>query len=91
MTTVTVQLSEDVARRLDALAKTSRRSPASLAAEAIEAFVEVAEWQLAGIRRAVDQADAGGPFIAHDDMRDYIDALARGEEPLKPATFKLRR
>jgi predicted transcriptional regulator len=56
---MTIRLEEDVKLRLDKLADSTQRSKSFLAAEAIRAFVENNEWQVAEIRAALDEADAG--------------------------------
>lgn len=58
-TTMTVRLEEDVKDRLDLLAEATQRSKSFLAAEAIRAFIEINEWQIAEINAAIKEADAG--------------------------------
>ena len=58
-TTMTIRLDEDVKARLDSLAESTHRSRSFLAAEAIQSFVEINEWQIGEIRTALDEADAG--------------------------------
>jgi predicted transcriptional regulator len=58
-TTMTIRLDEDVKARLDKLADSTHRSRSFLAAEAIQSFVEINEWQIGEIRTALDEADAG--------------------------------
>jgi len=58
-TTMTVRLDDEVRDRLDRLAESTQRSRSFLAAEAIRAFVENNEWQIAEIRAALKEADAG--------------------------------
>ena len=58
-TTMTIRLDEDVKARLDNLAESTHRSRSFLAAEAIQTFVEINEWQIGEIRTALDEADAG--------------------------------
>ena len=58
-TTMTVRLEDDVKDRLDVLAEATHRSKSFLAAEAIRVFVESNEWQVAEIRTALKEADAG--------------------------------
>jgi hypothetical protein len=38
----------------------------------------------------VEKADAGGPFVSDEDAARYLDALARGEKPKLPRTFRAR-
>lgn len=58
-TTMTIRLEEDVKVRLDKLADSTHRSRSFLAAEAIQTFVEINEWQIAEIETALGEADAG--------------------------------
>ena len=58
-TTMTVRLEDDVKERLDVLAEATHRSKSFLAAEAIRVFVASNEWQVAEIRSALKEADAG--------------------------------
>ena len=57
-TTITIRLDEEVKERLDRLADSTNRSKSYLAAEAIRAFVETNEWQIAEIRASLKEADA---------------------------------
>lgn len=66
-TTITVRLEDDVKDRLDVLAEATHRSKSFLAAEAIRAFVENNEWQVAEIRAALKEADAGD-FASDKDV-----------------------
>ena len=58
-TTMTVRLEDDVKERLEVLAGATQRSKSFLAAEAIAAYVETNEWQIAEIQAALKEADAG--------------------------------
>ena len=71
-TTMTIRLDDKVKDRLDRLATSTHRSKSYLAAEAIRAFVEINEWQVAEVREAVGEADAGD-FASDEDVA----ALAR--------------
>ena len=66
-TTMTVRLEDDVKDRLDVLAEATHRSKSFLAAEAIRVFVESNEWQIAEIRTALKEADAGD-FASEKDV-----------------------
>jgi predicted transcriptional regulator len=89
-TTMTVRLSRELKGKLDRLAASTRRSKSYLAAEAIAEYVDANAWQIAEIRKAVRKADAGGPFVSDEDATRYLDALARGENPKPPKTFRSR-
>jgi predicted transcriptional regulator len=56
---VTVRLDSRLRKRLDALAEVTDRSNSFLAAEAIESYLDLHEWQVAAIKEGVRQADAG--------------------------------
>lgn len=58
-TTMTIRLEEEVKDRLDRLADSTNRSKSYLAAEAIRVYVETNEWQIAEVRAALKEADAG--------------------------------
>ena len=64
---MTVRLDDDVKDRLDVLAGATQRSKSFLAAEAIRAFVETNEWQIAEIQAALKEADAGN-FASDKDV-----------------------
>jgi predicted transcriptional regulator len=89
-TTLTVRLSRELKDKLDRLAESTRRSKSYLAAEAITEYVDANAWQIEEIRKAVQKADAGGPFVSDEDATRYLDALARGENPKPPRTFRAR-
>ena len=89
-TTMTVRLSKDLKDRLERLAESTRRSKSYLAAVAIAEYVDANAWQVEEIRKAVEKADAGGPFVSGEDATRYLDALARGENPKPPKAFRAR-
>lgn len=57
-----------IIQRLDAVAAATRRSRDDLATQAIERFLEDHERFVRSVEEAIAQADAGGPFIAHEDV-----------------------
>lgn len=85
-TTVSVRLDRETRDKLEALARTTRRSKSFLAAEAISSYVEVNAWQVEGIAQAIEKADRGGPFVTQGDAERYLEGLARGEKPERPKT-----
>jgi len=56
--TVTLRLDDVVKEKLEKLAASTHRSRSFLAAEAIKAYVESNEWQIAEIQQAMQEADA---------------------------------
>jgi predicted transcriptional regulator len=70
-TTLSVRLDPKVKKRLEALAKVSKRSRSFLAAEAIAAYVEAEEWQLAEIRAGLQDLDENRT-VAHDRVSKWL-------------------
>lgn len=57
--TLTLRLDDAVKNKLEKLAESTHRSRSFLAAEAIKAYVDSNEWQIAEIHQALQEADAG--------------------------------
>jgi predicted transcriptional regulator len=89
-TTKTVRLSRELKGKLERLAESTKRSKSYLAAEAIAEYVDLNTWQVEEIRKAVEKADAGGPFVRDEDATRYLDALAAGHNPKPPKAFRTR-
>jgi RHH-type rel operon transcriptional repressor/antitoxin RelB len=70
-TTFTVRVDSVVKRRLEKLAKSTGRSRSFLAAEAIGEFVDVNEWQIAGIKGAMASMDRG-EGVAHEQVKQWV-------------------
>ncbi len=88
---MSVRLTKETKERLSKLSKSTARSQAALAAEAIDAFVDLNEWQVARSKQAIAAADADGPFVAHDDMVEWLESWGEPEEKTAPeATVRHR-
>ena len=59
-TTFTVRVDTATKKRLESLATNTGRSRSFLAAEAIHEYLDVNEWQVAGIKAAIDEVDHEG-------------------------------
>lgn len=81
--TLSIRLDKTTKRRLDALAKRSRRSKSFLAAEAIGAYVESEEWQLGEIQAGVKELD-GGIGVDHDEVARWLRTWGRRTESKAP-------
>jgi predicted transcriptional regulator len=86
--TFTVRVDSAVKKRLEKLAKSTGRSRSFLAAEAIGEFVDVNEWQIAGIKRAMAALD-GGEGMPHDQVEQWVRSWGRTKE--RPAPKRLAR
>ena len=85
--TFTVRVDSSVKKRLEKLAKSTGRSRSFLAAEAIEEYVDVNEWQVAGIKRAMESADRVG-FIPHEEVKEWVRSWGSRRERPRPRPRK---
>jgi len=86
-TTFTVRVDPTVKQRLEKLAKNTGRTRSYLAAEAIAEYLDINEWQVAGIKRAIGSLDRG-EGIAHQDVKDWIASWGTKNE--RPAPSRSR-
>ena len=69
--TVTVRLESELKQRLESLSEATQRSKSFLAAEAIRDFVDLNEWQVQEIGKAVGEADRG-EFASDERVREVF-------------------
>jgi RHH-type transcriptional regulator, rel operon repressor / antitoxin RelB len=74
--TFTVRMDTSQINRLEALAESTGRSRSFLAADAINAYLDVNEWQVAGIKQAMASMDANGG-VDHADVKDWVASWGR--------------
>jgi predicted transcriptional regulator len=74
---ISVRVGKDVARRLNALAEATDRSKSYVAAQAIEEFLALHEWQAKAIRQGVADADKGR-LAPHDEAVKRLSKWGRG-------------
>jgi predicted transcriptional regulator len=65
-TLISVRVSEEMARRLSALAEATDRSKSYVAAQAIEEFLTLQEWQVKAIRKGLAEAGSG-KLLSHKE------------------------
>ena len=70
-TTFTVRVESAVKKRLDRLAKSTGRSRSFLAAEALGDYLDVNEWQVAGVRKAMASLDRG-EGVPHEQVKAWV-------------------
>ena len=80
---VSLRLDPDVRKRLDALALATERSRAAIAAEAVKQYIDLHEWQIAAIKKGVEQAE-------HGDFIDHAKLKSKWEKRLAAALDKAR-
>lgn len=81
--TLSIRLDSDTKKRLDELAKRSRRSKSFLAAEAITAFVDSEEWQLGEIHKGIEDLDAG-QTVSHEKVTTWLRSWGKAGERKAP-------
>ena len=77
-TTVSVRINPAIKRRLEKLAKSTGRSRSFLAAEAINEYLELNEWQVAGIQKAMLSLDRGGGLCTNGSKSGSNPGAAKG-------------
>ena len=85
--TFTVRVDSDIKKRLEKLAKSTGRSRSFLAAEAIGEFVDVNEWQIAGIKSAMQSLDRG-ESIPHEQVKQWVKSWGSRKERPAPKSHK---
>lgn len=73
---LTLRLDAKLKKQLDRLSKAMNRSRSFVAAEAIQEYVSVNEWQIAEIKKGLAEADAGD-FATGEEMHQTIRRLTR--------------
>ncbi len=86
-TTVTIRVTKSIKDRLENLARETKRSKSSLAAEGISMFVDLEERQIEGIKQALTSIDRG-LGVAHDDVEAWVASWDTDDE--LPAPKKAR-
>ncbi|MFZ3339809.1 MAG: CopG family transcriptional regulator [Terriglobales bacterium] len=74
---LTLRLDAKLKKQLDRLSKSMSRSRSFVAAQAIEEYVSVNEWQIAEIKKGLAEADARD-FATAEEMQQTIRRLTRG-------------
>jgi predicted transcriptional regulator len=82
-TTFTVRVDVAAKKRLEKLAKNTGRSRSFLAAEAINEYLDVNEWQIAGIKQAIASMDRG-EGIPHAQVKDWVASWGTDHELPRP-------
>jgi predicted transcriptional regulator len=82
-TTFTVRVDAAAKKRLERLAKSTGRSRSFLAAEAINEYLDVNEWQVAGIKQAIASLDRGAG-VPHEQVKDWVTSWGGDNERPPP-------
>jgi RHH-type transcriptional regulator, rel operon repressor / antitoxin RelB len=79
-TDLTLRLPAQLVARLEAFASLTGGSASNLVEEALIPFLDYEEWKYASIAEAVKEADAGGPFIAHERIVAWVESWGTDNE-----------
>jgi len=69
---MTLRLDDLVKTRLDKLAESTHRTKSFLAAEAIENYIKLNEWQISETIKAIEEADKGD-FASDKKVNDFFE------------------
>ena len=78
--TLTVDLPHEVLDGLESLAERTGRNVGEIAGEALAAYLELQQGQIAAIDEAIAEADSGMPLIAHEDMVAWLRSWGTPDE-----------
>jgi RHH-type rel operon transcriptional repressor/antitoxin RelB len=81
-TTFTLSVETEVKKRLEKLAKSTGRSRSFLAAEALSEYLDVNEWQVAGVRKAMGSLDRG-EGVPNEQVKAWVNSS--GDKRERPA------
>jgi predicted transcriptional regulator len=81
--TLSIRLEASTKKRLDALAKRSKRSKSFLAAEAIAAYVETEEWQLRELEAGIAELDSG-QAVSQEKVSKWLKSWGKHGETKAP-------
>ena len=82
-TAFTVRVETTAKKRLERLAKSTGRSRSYLAAEAINEYLDVNEWQVAGVKQAIASLD-DGRGVPQDQVKDWVTSWGSTQERAIP-------
>jgi RHH-type rel operon transcriptional repressor/antitoxin RelB len=88
-TTFSVRVDTTAKKRLEKLAKSTGRSRSFLAAEAINEYLDVNEWQVAGIKKAIASLDRG-ESVPHAEIKAWAESLSAGKKQKAPKSSRSR-
>ena len=81
--TLSVRIDAETKKRLDALAKRSKRSKSFLAAEAITAYVESEEWQMGELHAGIAELESG-QGVSHEKVSKWLKSWGKPGEAKAP-------
>jgi RHH-type rel operon transcriptional repressor/antitoxin RelB len=87
-TTFTLRVETEVKKRLEKLARSTGRSRSFLAAQALNEYLDLNEWQVAGVKQAIAALDRG-EGVAHGDVKTWVNSWGgKRERPVPKRAAK---
>jgi RHH-type rel operon transcriptional repressor/antitoxin RelB len=84
-TTLTIRIDKETKERLDRLAESLARSKSYLVTRALQDYLEMNEWQVKAIKKAVSKADRPDTrFAAHEDVSAWLGTWGTEDEKEPP-------
>jgi len=81
--TLSIRIDAETKKRLDALAKRSKRSKSFLAATAIAAYVESENWQLGELQDGIAELESGQE-VGHEKVSKWLSSWGKRRESKAP-------
>jgi len=81
--TLSIRIDTETKKRLDSLAKRSKRSKSFLAATAITAFVETENWQLGELQAGTAELESG-QAVSHEKVSKWLKSWGKRSESKPP-------
>ena len=88
--TLSIRINAETKKRLDTLAKRSKRSKSFLAAEANTAYIESDEWQLVEIQSGIAELESG-QGVSHEKVAVWLKTWGKDDETKPPTRLSLLR
>jgi predicted transcriptional regulator len=82
--TLSIRIDAATKKRLDALAKSSKRSKSFLAAEAITNYIESEEWQFQELGQALAEVQSG-KVVSHQKVTQWLKSWGKTNETKPPS------
>lgn len=82
--TLTLRVSAALSRKLERLARKTKRSKSLLATEAISNYVELGTWHIAQIEKGLAEARSGAPGVPHAAVQRWVRSWGTDKELPRP-------
>jgi len=81
--TLSIRVDKSAKERLQALAQSTGRSSSYLAAEAIDNYLQLQEWQIAAVQEGIDSIEKRGT-VPHGEVTAWIESWGTDNELPRP-------